>query len=188
MKQENKMKNLALLGAFALVCSAPAFGQSPNNPTRQSQTPDEAQGQSTRSGKSGRTVTLTGCVEQRSGKYVLMTEGRQATNENGASSTTQSEQQGTYRNHPREIELTGNQDLQNQVGHTVSVTGTIHHKSAMNENNSSATEPNNQQTAQNPSSQNSNSSERNRTTMHVTSVQPVSNSCQTSSGTSSQPR
>jgi hypothetical protein len=64
------------------------------------------------SGQMGKTTTMTGCVSEKDGSYLL-----------------------TNKNHPHGIQLTSSENLKEHVGHKVSVTGTMEKsKDAMKSN------------------------------------------------------
>jgi hypothetical protein len=167
------MRNLALFGAVMLACSAPAFAQTPP-----AQNPDTSS-PSQESNRSSKEVMLTGCITEQNGKYVLITNTQSSISSPSASPTTPSNNEPS--NPPstqsspspssrgsNDIELAGSQDFKKHVGHTVRVTGTMQKSSAMGNDTSSSTANN-----------------ANRSSMHVTEIKMVSESCSMKSGSSS---
>jgi hypothetical protein len=194
------MKNMAFLGACLLVFSALAFAQTPDSTGTGTQNTGATQNGTPNSGR--KTVTMTGCVMQRNGQYYLITNSQRSgvsggTNESNQSNAqgTESGQQATHSKRGREIQLTGNQDMQQYVGQTVSVTGRFEHNASVtnqqNNNDSSATEPNdkNGNTASQSDTTN-NGGKKHHAQLQVSNVQPVSNSCTMNNGGGSgtQPR
>jgi hypothetical protein len=153
------MKNISLLSASLLLCSAPAFAQAPDTTSRPAQTPD-SNSQSDEASRTGNAnanankTTMTGCISERNGKYILMTNSMANNQSTGQSSGTQSpsqsttsqpptsqssqsgtqsgqtsaqsnEQSGAQSKTPQAIELMTTQDLKSHIGHTVRVTGTM---------------------------------------------------------------
>lgn len=195
------MRKLAFCGAFLLVCSGPVFAQAPDATSRPAQTPDSnsQSNETTRPGDpNAKKVTMTGCISQHNGKYILMTSNPPASpsagtqsnepsnSQSSQSSTQPSEQQGTQR--AREVELISSQDLKPHVGHTVQVTGTMENTSAMGgdkNNTSSSSEPSADSTKNSQSSTMNDAGKKNRPTMRVTDMQMISETCDMKSGTTS---
>src|SRR5882757_134144 len=93
--KERVMKNVSLLSASLLLCSAPAFAQAPDNTSRPAQTPD-SNSQSDEASRTGQAnanankTTMNGCISERNGKYILMTNSMTNNQSTGQSSTNQS--------------------------------------------------------------------------------------------------
>jgi hypothetical protein len=210
------MKNVTLFGAILALCSAPAFAQAPDNTSRPAQTPDsssQSDPAAASANTAGKKTTMVGCISERNGKYMLMTNNQSSNNSSNNSSnsssspdTSQSSQsgsqsgqtgaQGTERSAgsqstpPQAIELITTQDLKQHVGHTVRVTGTMSNSSSANSTSSSANTNSNSSDANsttNQSSSTSTNSNRMNRTMNVTDVQMVSETCNMNSGATPQP-
>jgi hypothetical protein len=98
------MKNVSLFSALLVLCSAPAFPQAPDSTSRPATTPD-SNSQSDETSRPGNATaskaSLTGCILDRNGKYILMTNSQSASNQstghpsNPQSSATQSSERPT---------------------------------------------------------------------------------------------
>ena len=199
------MKNVSLLSASLLLCSAPAFAQAPDTTSRPAQTPD-SNSQSDEASRTGNAnanankTTMTGCISERNGKYILMTNSMTNNQSTGQSSTTQSpsqsgtqsgqtsaqsnEQSGTQSKTPQAIELMTTQDLKSHIGHTVRVTGTMTYVATGN-SATTTTPDRNSDSSQNTATA-GNSSKMNRT-MKVTDMQMVSETCTMNGSATPQP-
>jgi hypothetical protein len=198
------MKNVSLFSGLLLLCSAPAFAQSPDTTSRPAQTPD-SNSRSNETSRAGNATssktTMTGCISERNGKYILMTNSMANNQSTGQSSaaqsgeqppTSQSSQSGTQsgqtsaQTHDQTsapssktsqgIELTGTQDLKQHVGHTVRVTGTMTN-SATGSSSTTTTPDRNSDSNQNNGTT-SNGNKMDRATMKVTDIQMVSETCE----------
>lgn len=209
------MKNVSLFSALLVLCSAPAFAQSPDTTSRPAQTPDSnsQSDESTRTGNANANAnkaTITGCISERNGKYILMTNNMTNNASTSPSSTTQSDVQppasqtsqsgtqsgqtsaqsnetlGTQSKRPQEVELMTLQDLKQHVGHTVRVTGTLTNAAAGSSTTSTTTPDRNSDSNQSTGTT-GNSSKMDRATMKVTEVQMVSETCTMNGSTAAQP-
>jgi hypothetical protein len=209
------MKNVSLFSALLVLCSAPAFAQSPDTTSRPAQTPDSnsQSDEATRPGNANASkTTMIGCISERGGKYILTTNSQSASNQStGQSAGTQSserpttspssqsgtqsgqtsaqanEQSGTQSRRLQQVELITTQDLKQHVGHTVQVTGTMTN-SAMGQDKANSTSSTPEPNADN--NQNKNTSENNRkdrATMKVTDIQMIAESCETKGTATPQP-
>jgi hypothetical protein len=207
------MKNVTLFGAILALCSAPAFAQAPDNTSRPAQTPDsssQSDPAAASANTAGKKTTMVGCISERNGKYMLMTNNQSSNNTSNNSSsspdTSQSSQSGSQSGQtgaqgteqsagpqstrPQAIELITTQDLKQHVGHTVRVTGTMSNSSSTNSTSSSANTNSNSSDANsttNQSSSTSTNSNRMNHTMNVTDVQMVSETCNMNNSTTPQP-
>ncbi len=191
------MKNVLLLSASLLLCSAPSFAQAPDTTSRPAQTPD-SNSQSDEASRTGNAnanankTTMTGCISERNGKYILMTNSMTNNQSTGQSSTTQSpqtsaqsnEQSGTQSKTPQAIELMTTQDLKSHIGHTVRVTGTMTYV-ATGSSTTTTTPDRNSDSSQNTATA-GNSSKMNRI-MKVTDMQMVSETCTMNGSATPQP-
>jgi len=199
------MKHVSLLSASLLLCSAPAFAQAPDTTSRPAQTPD-SNSQSDEASRTGQAnanankTTMTGCISERNGKYILMTNSMTNNQSTGQSSTTQSpsqsgtqsgqtgaqsnEQSGTQSKTPQSIELMTTQDLKPHIGHTVRVTGTMTYV-ATGSSTTTTTPDRNSDSSQNAPTP-GNSSKMNRT-LKVADMQMVSETCTMNGSTTPQP-
>jgi len=212
------MKNVSLLSASLLLCSVPAFAQAPDTTSRPAQTPD-SNSQSDEASRTGQAnanaskTTMTGCISERNGKYILMTNSLTNNQFTGQSSTTQSpsqsttsqpptsqssqsgtqsgqtsaqsnEQSGTQSKTPQAIELMTTQDLKSHIGHTVRVTGTMTYVATGN--SATTTTPDRNSDSSQNTATTGNSSKMNRT-MKVTDMQMVSETCTMNGSATPQP-
>ncbi len=207
------MKNISLLSASLLLCSAPAFAQAPDTTSRPAQTPD-SNSQSDEASRTGNAnanankTTMTGCISERNGRYILMTNSMARKQSTGQSSSTQpgeqpptsqssqsgtqsgqtrtqsNEQSGAQSKTPQGIELMTTQDLKSHIGHTVRVTGTMTYV-ATGTSTTTTTPDRNSDSSQNTATT-GNSSKINRT-MKVTDMQMVSETCIMNGSTTPQP-
>jgi hypothetical protein len=97
------MKIMTLLAALVLVCCTSAFARPQDNG---SQTTDSTK--QSDSMKSGKSMTWTGCIAEKDGKYVLQTA-----------------------KHPDGVELDTTEDLKPHVGHKVKIMGTMENSDSM---------------------------------------------------------
>jgi hypothetical protein len=203
------MRTVSLLSASLLLCSAPSFAQAPDTTSRPAQTPDSnsQSNETTRAGNANANAnktTMTGCISERNGKYILTTNSMASNQSTGQSSTTQSpsestssqpptsqssqsgtqsgqtsaqstEQSGTQPRTPQGIELMTTQDLKSHIGHTVRVTGTMTYV-ATGSSTTTTTPDRNSDSSQNTATT-GNSSKMNRT-MKVSDIQMVSETCE----------
>jgi hypothetical protein len=93
-----KMKSVTFLASLVLASAMPLFAQAPASTTPQA----DSGMQDSSHMKSGKKMTMTGCISEKDGKYMLMT-----------------------KKHPDGMELMTTEDLKPHVGHTVKVTGTM---------------------------------------------------------------
>ena len=93
-----KMKTVTFVASLVLASAMPLFAQAPASTTPQT----DSGMQSSDHMKSGKTMTMTGCISEKDGKYMLMT-----------------------KKHPDGMELMTSEDLKPHVGHRVKVTGTM---------------------------------------------------------------
>jgi hypothetical protein len=207
------MKHISLLSASLLLCSAPAFAQAPDTTSRPAQTPD-SNSQSDEASRTGNAnanankTTMTGCISERNGRYILMTNSMARSQSTGQSSSTQpgeqpptsqssqsgtqsgqtsaqsNEQSGTQSKTPQSIELMTTQDLKPHIGHTVRVTGTMTYV-ATGSSTTTTTPDRNSDSSQNTATT-GNSGKMNRT-MKVTDMQMVSETCAMNGSTTPQP-
>ncbi len=207
------MKHISLLSASLLLCSAPAFAQAPDTTSRPAQTPD-SNSQSDEASRTGNAnanankTTMTGCISERNGRYILMTNSMARNQSTGQSSSTQpgeqpptsqssqsgtqsgqtsaqsNEQSGAQSKTPQGIELMTTQDLKSHIGHTVRVTGTMTYV-ATGTSTTTTTPDRNSDSSQNTATT-GNSSKMNRT-MKVTDMQMVSETCTMNGSTTPQP-
>jgi hypothetical protein len=207
------MKHISLLSASLLLCSAPAFAQAPDTTSRPAQTPD-SNSQSDEASRTGNAnanankTTMTGCISERNGKYILMTNSMARNQSTGQSSSTQpgeqpptsqssqsgtqsgqtsaqsNEQSGAQSKTPQGIELMTTQDLKSHIGHLVRVTGTMTYV-ATGTSTTTTTPDRNSDSSQNTATT-GNSSKMNRT-MKVTDMQMVSETCTMNGSTTPQP-
>jgi hypothetical protein len=187
------MKRFTLLSAMLLVGSV-AYAQAPDNTSRPAQNPD-ANSQSNDTSRSsttgGRKMTMTGCVMEHNGKYVLMTNKHSAQssenprNEPSNPQYGSNEQSGTSGR--RSVELVGNQDeLKQHVGHTIKVTGTMERSSAVSSDTGDTNTPPDRSS---DTSQNRSTSEHKRHgAFRVSDIQMVSETCAAGNTPGSQPR
>jgi hypothetical protein len=93
------MKKLTIFSATLALCSVPAFAQSPDTTSRPAQTPDSnsQSNETSRPATTGANKTLTGCLMQRNGKYILMpmnqSSGASSNQYGGQSQSSQSDTQ-----------------------------------------------------------------------------------------------
>ena len=207
------MKHISLLSASLLLCSAPAFAQAPDTTSRPAQTPD-SNSQSDEASRTGNAnanankTTMTGCISERNGRYILMTNSMARNQSTGQSSSTQpgeqpptsqssqsgtqsgqtsaqsNEQSGAQSKTPQGIELMTTQDLKSHIGHTVRVTGTMTYV-ATGTSTTTTTPDRNSDSSQNTATT-GNSGKMNRT-MKVTDMQMVSETCTMNGSTTPQP-
>jgi hypothetical protein len=207
------MKHISLLSASLLLCSVPAFAQAPDTTSRPAQTPD-SNSQSDEASRTGNAnanankTTMTGCISERNGGYILMTNSMAHNQSTGQSSSTQpgeqpptsqssqsgtqsgqtsaqsNEQSGAQSKTPQGIELMTTQDLKSHIGHTVRVTGTMTYV-AMGSSTTTTTPDRNSDSSQNTATT-GNSSKMTRT-MKVTDMQMVSETCTMNGSTTPQP-
>ena len=214
------MKNVSLYTALLVLCSAPAFAQSPETASRPAQTPD-SNSQSSETSRAGNANanasknTMTGCISERNGKYVLTTNNMTNNQSTGQSSGAQSSEQpptsqssqsgtqsgqtaapsneasGTQSRRSQGIELISTQDLKPHVGHTVRVTGAMTSAAMGSGNTTGTTTTSNTPDRNSDSSQNTgttaNSSKMDHATMKVTDMQMVSETCAMNGSTTPQP-
>jgi hypothetical protein len=88
-------KTLNLMLMFVLACSMSAFAQSGMS------------SDSSMQNGSGKSMSMTGCIAEKDGKYMLQT-----------------------KKHPDGIQIMSSEDLKPHVGHTVTVMGTMQHMGA----------------------------------------------------------
>jgi hypothetical protein len=206
------MKIVSLLSASLLLCSAPAFAQAPDTTSRPAQTPDSnsESDETSRSGNANANAnktTMTGCIAERNGKYILMTNSMAGNQTTGQSSTTQSggqpptsqssqsgtqsgqtraqsnEQSGAQSRTPQGIELMTTQALKSHIGHTVRVTGTLTYAST-GSSTTTTTPDRNSDSSQNAGAT-GNTSKMNRT-MKVSDIQTVAETCEMKGSTTPQ--
>jgi hypothetical protein len=207
------MKHISLLSASLLLCSAPAFAQAPDTTSRPAQTPD-SNSQSDEASRTGNAnanankTTMTGCISERNGRYILTTNSMARNQSTGQSSSTQpgeqpptsqssqsgtqsgqtsaqsNEQSGAQSKTPQGIELMTTQDLKSHIGHTVRVTGTMTYV-ATGTSTTTTTPDRNSDSSQNTATTGSNG-KMNRT-MKVTDMQMVSETCTMNGSTTPQP-
>jgi hypothetical protein len=207
------MKNISLLSASLLLCSAPAFAQAPDTTSRPAQTPD-SNSQSDEASRTGNAnanankTTMTGCISERNDRYILMTnsmarnqstaqssstqpgeqpptsQSSQSGTQSGQTSAQSNEQSGAQSKTPQGIELMTTQDLKSHIGHTVRVTGTMTYV-ATGTSTTTTTPDRNSDGSQNTATT-GNSSKMTRT-MKVTDMQMVSETCTMNGSTTPQP-
>lgn len=199
------MKHFTLFGAMLALCSAPAFAQAPDSTSRPAQTPDsssQSDPATSSANTTGKKATLTGCISERNGKYILMTNNESSANSSTDPSTSQSSQSGSQpgqssaqsndpsgsqSTRPHAIELISTQDLKQHVGHTVRVTGTMSN-STTNTNNSTTNSSSDANSATTQDSATSTNTNRVHRTMTVTDMQMVSETCNTNNSTTTPPQ
>lgn len=143
------MKKFIFLSAILLVGSV-AYAQAPDD-----KSPAQNPNTSRSAASGGRKTTMVGCLKQNNDKFVLSTtDPIDRPSEPSGQAGRQTDEHSMSGKHSVELEST--QDLKEHVGHTVKVTGTM-------ERSSSA------------SSQKT--SEKHRSTFHVTDIQMVSEGC-----------
>jgi len=207
------MKHVSLLSASLLLCSAPAFAQAPDTTSRPAQTPD-SNSQSDEASRTGNAnanankTTMTGCISERNGRFILMTnsmarnqstgqsssaqpgeqpptsQSSQSGTQSGQTRTQSNEQSGAQSKTPQGIELMTTQDLKSHIGHTVRVTGTMTYV-ATGTSTTTTTPDRNSDSSQNTATTGS-SGKINRT-MKVTDMQMVSETCAMNGSTTPQP-
>jgi hypothetical protein len=174
------MKNLAMLTASLVFCSAPTFAQAPDSADRPAQTPDSSSSKpaedSARASGSSRSTTLVGCVAEQNGKYLLATQEQLA---------AKSGQPAEASSVPATVELLGTQDMKAHVGHKIRVTGKIENStSATDAVSARATTPDSNSTAapegdagNGKQAATTSTSDKLRVTLRVANIQMISRSC-----------